>query len=93
MPLGRILQMIKKATKFDFSEVRGGTISKNRSIVTEVRNTQDHFIEMLQTFAKALKDNKALMTGRVSTASGRKASESTESASQSKQAQSATVMA
>ncbi|KAJ3336240.1 hypothetical protein HDU93_003381 [Gonapodya sp. JEL0774] len=55
MPLKRILASMKKATKFDFSDIRAGSLEGRRSIVSEILHTQDNFVEMLQVFANALK--------------------------------------
>ncbi|KAJ3326987.1 Cytoplasmic thioredoxin isoenzyme 2 [Gonapodya sp. JEL0774] len=46
---------MKKAVKFDFSAVRNGSLSLNQSIVREVGTTQENFMELLKTFAEALK--------------------------------------
>ncbi|KAJ3341775.1 hypothetical protein HDU93_004159 [Gonapodya sp. JEL0774] len=59
-PLQSILGAIEKAIKFDFSYVRAGSI-QSRSIVHEIRSTQDNFLQMLQVFANALKQNKELV--------------------------------
>ncbi|KAJ3337206.1 hypothetical protein HDU93_001448 [Gonapodya sp. JEL0774] len=60
-PLQMILNAMKKATKFDFSDIREGNFKNNRSIVDEIHRTQDNFVKMLQVFANALKQNKQLM--------------------------------
>ncbi|KXS16358.1 hypothetical protein M427DRAFT_43782 [Gonapodya prolifera JEL478] len=59
-PLARILDAMKKATKFDFSSIRDGTM-KRASIVREINNTQGNFVAMLEVFANALKQNKSLV--------------------------------
>ncbi|KXS13918.1 hypothetical protein M427DRAFT_359832 [Gonapodya prolifera JEL478] len=51
-PLGRILEVIKKARKFDFAAVRNGSLGENRSIVSEVRNTQEHSWRCYRHFQK-----------------------------------------
>ncbi|KAJ3334783.1 hypothetical protein HDU93_007253 [Gonapodya sp. JEL0774] len=54
-PLEDILDMMKKATKFDFSDIREGKTSTRLSVVKEVYSTQDNFLMMIKAFADALK--------------------------------------
>ncbi|KXS19093.1 hypothetical protein M427DRAFT_468795 [Gonapodya prolifera JEL478] len=67
-PLSTILDAMRKATKFDFSSIRDGTM-KRASIVREINNTQGNFVAMLEVFANALKQNKNLIAGRGTTGS------------------------
>ncbi|KAJ3337338.1 hypothetical protein HDU93_001196 [Gonapodya sp. JEL0774] len=66
-PLAEILVMMKKATKFDFSDIRNGLGTSKRSVVREIHTTQANFIEMIKVFAEALKQNKALLQRKPTT--------------------------
>ncbi|KXS13622.1 hypothetical protein M427DRAFT_365310 [Gonapodya prolifera JEL478] len=54
-PLNEILDTIKKATKFDFSGLRGGKVNTRMSIVKEVHTLQNDFLKMVTVFAEAIK--------------------------------------
>ncbi|KAJ3335131.1 hypothetical protein HDU93_006375, partial [Gonapodya sp. JEL0774] len=54
-PLSDILSTMKKATKFDFSDLRDGALKSRLSIVDEIHHLQGHFTEMVKVFANALK--------------------------------------
>ncbi|KXS10790.1 hypothetical protein M427DRAFT_158788 [Gonapodya prolifera JEL478] len=71
-PLRMVLTAMQKAVKFDFSAISDGSMKTRRSIVAEVGDIQEKFMELLTTFSKALKANKALVTGsrRVSSSTG-----------------------
>ncbi|KXS21980.1 hypothetical protein M427DRAFT_494413 [Gonapodya prolifera JEL478] len=58
-PLAAILVAMKKATTFDFSSVRDGSM-KRGSAISEITETQTHFLTMLRVFAVAIQRNKSL---------------------------------
>ncbi|KAJ3343055.1 hypothetical protein HDU93_000225 [Gonapodya sp. JEL0774] len=60
-----IASTMKKAVKFDFSAVRSGGLALNQSLVREVGVTQANFLELLKTFADALKRDWATHRGMV----------------------------
>ncbi|KXS13574.1 hypothetical protein M427DRAFT_33772 [Gonapodya prolifera JEL478] len=62
-PIRTILRAMQKATTFDFSVIRDGSLNTKGSIINEIQETQDRFFEMLKVFANALKQNKQLMQG------------------------------
>ncbi|KAJ3305137.1 hypothetical protein HDU93_006318, partial [Gonapodya sp. JEL0774] len=54
-PLTDILATMKKATKFDFSDLRNGQLKSRKSVVNEIQHLQENFTEMVKVFASALK--------------------------------------
>ncbi|KXS19824.1 hypothetical protein M427DRAFT_66936 [Gonapodya prolifera JEL478] len=73
VPLRTMVATIEKATTFDFSAVRDGTLNKY-TLISEVQVTLAHFMTMLTVFANSLKQNKELTNPKkgniMSTASG-----------------------
>ncbi|KAJ3337825.1 hypothetical protein HDU93_000444 [Gonapodya sp. JEL0774] len=59
VPLRSMIGIIAKATKFDFTAVRDGSLKKF-TLITEVQETLSHFLSMLKIFASSLKQNKEL---------------------------------
>ncbi|KXS09100.1 hypothetical protein M427DRAFT_39581 [Gonapodya prolifera JEL478] len=62
-PFHYMLQVMAKATKFDFSMIKDKSLNGNsdtRTIISDVRLLQDRFVEMLLVFANAVKQNKSL---------------------------------
>ncbi|KAJ3334906.1 hypothetical protein HDU93_007066, partial [Gonapodya sp. JEL0774] len=60
-PLNDILSTIRKAIKFDFTDIREGRVKTRISIVNEIYQLQDNFMEMVTIFANALKQHKSLL--------------------------------
>ncbi|KAJ3336056.1 hypothetical protein HDU93_003795 [Gonapodya sp. JEL0774] len=68
-PFHYMLQVMAKATKFDFSMIKDKSLNGNsdaRTIISDVRVLQERFVEMLLVFANAVKQNKFLANRTVS---------------------------
>ncbi|KXS08846.1 hypothetical protein M427DRAFT_39891 [Gonapodya prolifera JEL478] len=68
-PFHYMLQVMAKATKFDFSMIKDKSLNANtdaRTIISDVRVLQERFVEMLLVFANAVKQNKSLANRTVS---------------------------
>ncbi|KAJ3097382.1 hypothetical protein HDU96_000411 [Phlyctochytrium bullatum] len=69
-PLYFMAISMKQLTKFDFSSLENGALDR-RSFMYEIRQVETVFDQMVVAFAGAIKKNKALIQGQMSSAASR----------------------
>ncbi|KAI8820884.1 uncharacterized protein EV422DRAFT_530553 [Fimicolochytrium jonesii] len=68
MPLRKLSNVMKQATKMDFSALRDGYLDR-KSVVSELAQMQEVFAIMMEKFANAIQSNKNLATRQTGSAS------------------------